>query len=173
MKKSKEEILKMVTSEMIQGANDVCVAQAWVQTVKPIVEGYQKEILGRHQFTNKGEQERLKNSKRGPIAERVILNPKDSFLLSDVDFEVYHNECKKARDLANLKVENDEQCPLLVAEWNEIKAKREFIDAMTPITGFTADQATYSLEYFKKAVDLCLGLVASLGLLENKFERKL
>ena len=43
-----------LTEPMIEATKTLLAAMAWVRTVRPIVRGYQKKILEKHQFTNKG-----------------------------------------------------------------------------------------------------------------------
>jgi len=145
----------MITQDMITAAENVFVAMAFAETIRPIVRKYQTRILKRHQyhispeFTRYGE------------PDKIILNPEDSWLLADADFQVYHAECKKARDAAKLKVENDDFCPLLVAESLQRDAEHALVAAMEPLTGLSADQLLCSaLDNYKKYLDLTLKLLA-------------
>lgn len=169
MKPTKDQIRKMVTPEMIQAANALCMAQAFTQTLRPIVEGYQKEILAKHQFTNKGEKAIFGKCGR-QWEEEVVLNPDHTYLLSDEDANTYFAEIEVARQVAGLKVEREGNCPLLEAESLERKASHVFIDAMFPITKMNHDSVMNSSDFLgnrKKLIDLGLGLIASLGLLKN------
>jgi hypothetical protein len=148
------------THEQISTAKAVFMAMAITKTIEPIVKGYEKKILEAHQWTNKGEVERLKKHGHEAV-EKIILDPKDSFLLSDEDFLIYDAECKKERDKAKLKVESDEFCPLLVAEDLERKAKHCFIDAMEVTTKIKFDQLFKNFpEDYNKYLDLSLKLLA-------------
>lgn len=145
--------------EMVQAAKNVFIAMAYTETIRPIVEGYQKKVLNFFQFKNNGELKRL--SKRFPeIKERVILNPKESYLLDDEDFKIYLAECNIEREKAGLKVDNPDFCPLLVAESLERDAKRCLVETMETITGIETSILTGHLEEYKKVVDLTLRLLA-------------
>jgi hypothetical protein len=145
------------TEDMLSSAKALLMAKAWVATVKPIVEGYQKKILAELQFTNKREVEML--SKRFPeIKEEVILDHDRSYNMSDEDFAIYHKRCKEERDKAKLKVENDDFCPLLVAESMERKARDILIEAMEPISKLKRDDFVM-LEDIYKMEELSLKLL--------------
>ena len=133
------------TREMINSAKKVFMMMAIVETIKPIVTGYQLESLTKHQF---------KNIHSG----EVITKPFQSYLMSDEDYQIYWNECRASRNEAGLQVESDEFCPLLVAEYDVVKAKRELAEVMEPITKIKYDQLAMSLENIEKYFDLTLKL---------------
>ena len=172
MKKSEQEIRKLITPEMVDSANAFCMAKAFVQTVKPIVEGYEKEILVRYQFTNKGEQDMLKRLQKhkrhlGEVCpERIILDSNQTYLMSDEDSAIYEKERQAACAKSGLKVEAPEYCPLLVAEDLERYARRVFIDSMEPITKISSNRIVM-IENIEEMAKLSLGLIASAGLLKN------
>lgn len=172
MKTSEQQIRKMITHEMVEAANAVCMAKAFVQTVRPIVEGYQKEILARHQFPNNGDLEmHEKHGQMDQFVFKVILDPSESFLLSDADFNTYDNECQEAAKKSGLKVEREGNCPLLEAESILVKANGVFVDLIQPVTKISRETALCSgMEKYQKLVDLGIGLVASLGLLKNNLK---
>ena len=138
---------------MIDAATCVFMCMAAVQTIRPIVEGYQKEILARHQFKVRDEFA----YRRG---EEVILDPKLSYLMPDEDFAIYDAECKAARDAAKLHVENDDFCPLLVAEHELTKAQRLLVDAVEPITGIDHHKLMCNFTMYPEYIDLTLRLLA-------------
>lgn len=152
---SKQELKNWQPTEaMITAAHNVFVTMAFEQTVKPIVEGYQKDILSFWRFKIAPE-----HVTRGHKKDEIILNPKHSYLLSDDDFKLYLAECNDARIKAGLKVDNPEHCPLLVAKHLRIIAENTLIDTMKPVTGIKTDQV-YMLEHRKQLVDLTLKLLA-------------
>lgn len=141
---------------MLLAAGNVFKAMAWVDVIKPVVEGYQKEILARHQWHIAKEW----SEKRG-APDRIILEPSRSYLLEDDDFKIYHKECHEARDKAGLKVDNDDFCPLLVAQRLLTEAQHGLIDAMTPTTGVEVDDLFYNgMRDYDKYIDLTLRLLA-------------
>lgn len=148
------------TEQQIKTAQTVFMAMAYTKTIEPIVRRYESEILKKHQWTNKGEIERLAKHNLTEV-EKVILNPGHSYLLSDEDFLIYNSECNEARKAAGLKVESEEFCPLLVAENLERQAKRAFIDAMEETTKVKFDDLFKNFpEDYNKYLDLSLKLLA-------------
>lgn len=177
MKKlTQSEMRAMITSDMVEAANTFCLAKAFVQTVRPVVDGYQKEVLALNQFTNKGEIARMAEgaAKRGrepiQIDEAVVLDPEYVFLLSDEDFKSFWAQCLERQKAAGLVTKSDQECPLLVAESHEREARRLFVDAMKPITKMDSDMLMASkngFENFTKAAELSLHLLGGFGLLKN------
>lgn len=176
---NKSKIKLMVTSGMIQAAETLMMAQALVMMLRPIVEAYEREILIRYQFNNFGEKSSLMmvNEKRllkgmGPFeyVEEVILDPKQTYRLNEIDAAIFESERQVACAASGLKVEDPEYCPLLVAENLENQAQRVFVDSMKPITTFDYDQILQSsdcLNKIKQAVNLELGLLFSLGVVKK------
>ena len=136
------------TPEMIKAAESVFIAKAYTETIRPIVEGYQKKIL---------EEMKPVNTFDGT----VITDIKEAYAMNDIDFNLYLSRLKTERDNAGFKVENDDFCPLLVAEGLQGKAEDLLLDAMKPITGLTAEKIVDSgMENFHKMVDLSLSLLS-------------
>lgn len=148
------------TKEMIQAAEAVLMAKAYVETIRPIVRAYQSKVLDIYRFTNKKELEIINKCGRmaDHIKEEVITDPKDSWKLSDQDFQIYLRDTKEERDKAGLKVDKDDQCPLLVAEYLLCQAEGNLIDQMEPITKIKRDQL-WNLKHRAKLIDLSLKLL--------------
>lgn len=140
------------TSNMVLAAENVFKAMAFEQTVRPIVEAYQKAILAEGKWVVREEFARN-------LAQEVITDSKHSYLMSDADFAVYVTKCNVERDKAGLVVELDEQCPLLVAENILMQAKRGMMTVMSDITKIKEPSALPLKEY-KKLVELTLQLLA-------------
>jgi len=138
--------------KMIAAAKAVFMAKAWTATVRPVVEGYQREILALHNW-----HVAKRWIDRG-ITDRIIIESKDTYLMEDKDFETYHQEGIEARKKAKLKVSEDGNCPLLVAENMERQAIRAMLTAMMPITKIDPDDV-YG-ENWNKLTDLTLRLLA-------------
>lgn len=139
------------TAEQIKFAELLLMAQAFVETIRPIVEGYQKAILAKHNFTNQRTVERFVH--RGAAPVEVILDPKRSFELSDNDFAVYLKECNEARISARLQVDDPNHCPLLVAENLYRQAQRAFMESMESFTGINVDSLLGIYDGIKKYDD--------------------
>lgn len=141
------------TKEMVEAAKTVFVAMAIVETIKPVVIGYEKDILIKYKFhiakqwTDKG------------IADEIILDPAHSYLLEDADFQVYLAECNQAREAAHLKVDKPEFCPLLVAESLQSDAENGLIESMREVTHL--EPSSLYGDNRKKFLDLTLRLLAS------------
>jgi hypothetical protein len=140
------------TPEMIEAAKNVFMMMAYVDTIKPIVRGYQTRILQAHQFhiakewTDKGH------------PDEIILEPDHTYLMEDSDFQVYLQETFQERDKAGLKIDNPDFCPLLVAESLLSTAENTLIDSMEPVTHLEAYRI-YG-DNRKKFIDLTLRLLA-------------
>jgi len=147
------------TPEMVNATKAVLAAKALVLTLRPIVEGYEKAILAKHQFTNKAEVATLTKIGR-EAKERVILDPKESYQMSEEDFNFYWNECKAERERKGLWVEQDDFCPLLVAEDLERKAKNTLLEAMRPISKIDPDNL-WDMDNRKKLIELSITLMVS------------
>ena len=95
---------------------------AWVETVYPIVTGYQKTIL--------------KELNAMDDENNLITEPKYSFRLSEELAKVYFSRCEEEAERNNL-VHKLGCCPLLEAETAEKVAKRALGEYMLPrLPGF-------------------------------------
>lgn len=143
------------TETQIRCAEALMVAMAFEATIRPIVVAYETAILEKHRFAMDP-----KWAEYG-MKERVILDRKDVFLLSDSDAQVFYAECFAARDAAKLKVDHPEACPLCAAEGLRLQAERELLTAMAETQGLEAFAKGFlTLEQRKKALDLMLHLLA-------------
>jgi len=145
------------TPDQIRMAEATFTAMAFEQTVRPIVEAYEKAILEKHQFKIAKKWEDTRSGSAGEI----ILNPKWAYLLEDSDFSIYNAECKVARDAANLKVEQDDFCPLLVAENLRIQAENALINEIAKTPGLENLASGYlDLKQRASVLDLTLKMLA-------------
>lgn len=142
------------TAEMRTAAENVFIAMAIEGTIRPIVEAYQLKILGERVW---------------PVREKYLSDPghtrqvqglKDTFLMSEADFEDFSSRCNAERIAANLCVESDQYCPLLVAENVTRMAEALLIDAMASITKIRSDDPKLLLNDRAKLVDMTLKLLA-------------
>ena len=155
---------------MIKAAETVFLCMAWEQTVREVVEKYQREILSRHKWTNIREVDQCKEYGH-EIDLKVITDPKASYLLTDADFDIYLKECEEQRKIAGLSIRAEGNCPLLEAESNTRDARRLLIESMEHITGgMTVDDILCSrngLENYHKMVDLSLRMIAPFCSVKN------
>jgi hypothetical protein len=146
---------KHITQDMIKAAETLFLAMAYTQTIRPIVEGYQKRIIA--------EIKPEVCEKFSEFATITITEAKDTYLMNDNDFQVYLKRCAEEAHKAGFKIPNDDYCPLLIAESLERDAEHALIKAMLPITHITKDMVLCSengLANYKKLIDLSLQLLA-------------
>lgn len=142
------------TPSMVSAAETLFKAMALVETIRPIVFQYQTDILIKGQW-------HVRPRFAARLGDEVIVEPRRSYLMSDEDFAEYDAQCKIARNKAKLPVDNDDQCPLLVAENMVILAEHALVEAMYEHTKLTKDQLLcLGLETCKQYIDLTLRLLA-------------
>jgi hypothetical protein len=145
------------TAEMITAAETVFVAMAAVHVIEPIVTKYQTEILVAGQWKP---DPKWTDRPRG-LKSEVILDPNRAYLLAEPAFKEFLAKCKQGREAAGLHVDNDDFCPLLVAQHDVVKAKRALIESMQSVTGIGADVICRAHDQdYKKYVELSLKLMA-------------
>lgn len=139
------------TSTMIGCAEAVFMAMAYTQTVKPVVEEYQRNII----------------TMIDPIDERgdPIKEGKDSWRMKDKDFDEYLYCCHEDAIKAGFKVKERGYCPLLVAEELERVAKRTFAGVMLTylrpmVSDLTLEMLLRDLKTYNKFIELNLSLLA-------------
>jgi hypothetical protein len=126
---------------------------AAVDTIRPIVVRYQREILARNRFHIAKEWLGKKD------VDRIILDPEQSYLLEDSDFQVYMAECREEQNKAKLHTDSPEHCPLLVAEDLLRQAQHVLIDSFEYLTGVTCKKL-WKADHYKKMLDLLLNMMA-------------
>jgi len=147
------------TAEMIRAAENCFASMAYTETIRPIVEGYQKKILEDMQAPLAKEWQERKLAQDEPI----ILDIRHTYLMEADDFQTYLTRCREEQARAGLHTDSPDYCPLLVAENLQMEAEHAVIDAMTPVTKLTRDmifQSSNALENLKKLIDLTLRLLA-------------
>lgn len=146
-----EERDPFVSAEMITAAEDLLVAIALEQTIQPVVEQYEEEILQRLQL-------RTAERYKAFGIDHVVLKRNELFLLSEKDIEQFIAESRKAREAAKLPVEYPENCPLAVATHVRSEAETTLLAmvAKHPLLSGLADTSSLSLGDRAKAVSLTL-----------------
>lgn len=143
-----------ITLEMIQAARKVFLAKAHEDLVRPIVEGYEDRILHENKFKFARQYERFGHN--GRVLERQL-----TYLMDEVDYAKYLALTFQARDEAKLMVSHPENCPLLEAQSARTKAEAQLLKAVGQHPKLRSiDGGIWNLDLRKKAVDLCLNLVA-------------
>jgi len=145
------------TDKQILLGEALLVARVHEAMVRPIVEGYQKAILAKHQFklASRWADTRL-------ATDESITEGRDSYLLSDEDFAVYHQACHEARDAEGLKVSKPDNCPLLEAVHERIQYENALLGAWEGHSRFKAlaDVSVLSSDKRDQVIELTLGLLA-------------
>jgi len=153
------------TQEMIDAATKVLVIQALIGTIEPVIREIETKLLKemRIPMANKNiECERahgLLDSQNYPF----IMDSRNMYLASDEDAKRYFDAYDKAKDEAGFEKYGRGYCPLLVEEYNLIKANRHFVDTMEPISGISFENVLCSgdfLKYYKELINLNLSLMA-------------
>ena len=139
---------------------------ALVETVTPVVQGYDREILQEMKPTSRYTGELITDPNRGyemPDAEfKIYLFKMREQQTEHPDIIAIVNSIRIAWGMKPIDFEGDpDYCPLLVAEDMQRIAKRQLIDAMESITALEADKVLCSgLDNYEKLVDLSLELLA-------------
>lgn len=150
------------TPAMIEAAENVFLAMAFEQSVRPIVEGYRQKILAERTWRCAPDLlERMERRSPDQPVDRYITDVKFTWMMDKADLAIYLERCNAERIAAGLVVEHESYCPLLVAEHITIQAKHALCDAMAGMTGIPAKKAaTLKLDDYRKFVDLNLRLLA-------------
>lgn len=138
----------------IKAAQNLMLAMSHLQLVEPIVRGYQRAILERHQW-------RICPSMADMGREQeVITDPKRAYMLAEADAAVYYALCDEAKQAAGLKLTKPENCPLLEAEGFVLDARRALVAALEPVTGVTWDKLMRNFSDMPRYIELSLKLMA-------------
>lgn len=117
------------TANQLRAARTLLLAKAHEQSVRPVVEQYETEILAKLQLRVSTRFVRL------GVEDSVILDPKRVCLCAEADREVFYRETWKARDAAGFIVHHPEACPLLGAEVLIVEAENALFDAWVEFPG--------------------------------------
>lgn len=143
------------TPKMIAAAEELFVAKALEETIRPVVVAYEQEILKRLQ---------LRSDPRYAVhgIDQVVLDRELTYLLSPDDQAKFLNETVVACQKAKLRVASPENCPLLEAQFVRSKKENAFLEALGehPDLGLFRSYWDLSLESRNRAIDLSLRLLA-------------
>jgi hypothetical protein len=124
--------------ELVSLADSLMATMAMHQLKAEAVEAYSTNVLAKMQAKISSKWVEL------GVEDQLILSPKDAFLLDDVQSARYYALCEEERISAGLKVDREGNCPALEAEGLFRVARDAFIDALTPYTTISLDQARMS-----------------------------
>lgn len=146
---------------MIEAAEALFVAMAFEQTLRPIVEGYQRTILSDGVWRVAPHILQRCSHRAGEPLAPYVTDIKSAWTMHEDDFTVYLKRCNEERIAAGLVVEDEDHCPLLVAENATRMAKRALCDAMASVTNISADKVlVLGMTKYERFVDLSLKLLA-------------
>jgi hypothetical protein len=152
------QLLKENRDTIVIVGRAVFTAMAFVETIRPVVEGYQREILNMMQAHIAP-----KNIIRGRQDE-IILDPENTYLMKEDDFAEYIDECHIAAQKHGFNVQEKGHCPLLIAKNNLRKARQLLIETMEPITGIKLDDLFHhGLTDYENYIELTLKMIASMA----------
>lgn len=114
------------STEMVEAAAGVFLAMANLQSVEPIVRGYQQKILNEHEWL-------FAEKYRAQFGRRITCLRND-FMMSESDFARYYALCEHERIKAQLQIKDEGHCPLIDATTMLTNAQNALIEAMFPVT---------------------------------------
>lgn len=155
-KPDQAKVMQLMTNPpaaIVSLADSLFVAMAMHQLKAEQVHAYSTEVLALMQarvarkWVEKG------------IEDKLVLDPKEAFLLSEDDAARFSILCEEKRIASKLEVNKPGNCPALEAETLFRAARDAFIDALTPYTGITLQEALTAALY-NKLMDWGLRLMA-------------
>lgn len=147
------ELMTKPPAAIVSLADSLFVALAMHQLKAEQVNAYSTEVLASMQARV------ARNWDEQGLEDKLILDPKESFLLSEEDAARFFSLCEEKRIEQKLAVNKPGNCPALEAE-NLVRAARDaFIDALTPYTCITLDEAL-SGGLYNKLMDWGLRILA-------------
>lgn len=143
------------SKQILSAARDVLIRQAALEIVAQIVGTYEREILAEERWSASAHW-----GDHFPEG-KTILDPKDTYLLSEADSAVFTSRCHQSRDRAKLKVSQPDDCPRCEAEWQLIQAEWRLVDLMESITGVSRESMLcQGLGRYKQYIDATLCLLS-------------
>ena len=151
MKTSKTPKMPKITNELKEAVKVYLLAQAYVETIRPVVEAYQAEVIaaaGLHY-----------SEEFAPEFVGVITTMNDSWMMDGREGDAFYAALDAARDAAGFVDFAPGYCPLSVAEYDVITAKRAICDESAYFTKVDADMAASHFSIFNKYVDTAIKFV--------------
>ena len=149
------------TPEMIATGENLFLAMAYERTVRPIVEGYERKILAERSWEVAPEQQAV------PGEVEYVTDINMTWLMKGDAFNAYRKRCNEERIAAKLdsaiddSCEQDDYCPLLVAQDVTRRARFALCDAMASVTNINGATAVgMMLADYDKLIDITLKLLA-------------
>lgn len=150
------------TQLMIEATETLLLAMANEQLIRETVEAYKQRILAERRWEVSPTMLDAMRRRENPEDEKYVTDIKYAWMMCDADFAVYDQRCRQERIAANLHVQIDSQCPLLVAEELTRQAKYAMCDAMSPLTGIDGMKSvTLQLDQYDELIEKTLRLMAA------------
>jgi hypothetical protein len=129
-------------------------AVAFSETIGEIVEKKQREILAFYKW---------KSAESSRRETKIILEPKDSYLLDELDFEIYLKELDSFyfSDACPVKPKKIGNCPKLEAESFVRDVKVQVAESFAPYFGFGYNEVSRSLKIYRDYFELLMKMFAS------------
>lgn len=142
-------------SANIQAMKALFQAIAFCESLRPIVETKQQEIVSFYKFKVSEENKRYEDFDE-------ITKPNRMFLASDEDFRIYDAEMQAFyfSDACPIKPSKSGHCPLLEAEHFVRMLKWEIADLFAPTIGLSCDQLTGTLAGWNQYWEIMLSMFA-------------
>jgi hypothetical protein len=142
------------TQAEIEAAENVFLRKAFIETIKPVVEGYRTAILAEKRFT-------VKESYRERAKSEVILDPNYAFMMEKEDFTTYLALVNEARIKANLFAPTPDHCPLSIAEGALVDAEIVLVNELSKRPDLeTLQKAMTSIKTRQKVIESSLQLLS-------------
>lgn len=115
------------SAKLVRFCENALASRAYVETIRPIVEGYQKAILeaGDYWMCDQWHREFVK-AEIDPGKLR-ITEPERTYLLPQAAANRYHEACRQAAKKAGLHVLREGNCPLLEARHLLVRAEEALL----------------------------------------------
>lgn len=153
------------TPDMIRAAEACFAAMAMTETIRPIVEGYQRRILEEEKYPYSPKH--LLRREKAPAD--YISDLRHTYMMSKDDFSHYLKRCREEQTKAGLHTDSPKHCPLLVAEDLQRRAENALIDALEPVTGINQSTLCFTGDFLgKRAKFLDLTLRFMAGFVDTK-----
>jgi hypothetical protein len=140
------------TKDLISATETVFIAMAHTELIRPVVEGYQKELLKFWKF-NIAEKWIDTGMKPG-----IITDPEKAYLMDNEDFQIYLKELHQKHIENGFKVKMN-YCPLLIAESTERDAKHLMLECAEYMTKINPSEV-FSVKIKEKLTELTLRFIA-------------
>jgi len=148
------------TSTAIKACEQLILAMAHLDTIKPVVHAYKQEILNSRQWpiAEKISAQQQKRAPAGTEPEQFVTDPALDYMIDESLWPEYHALVFAARDAAGLSIEGKpEACPVSYAQMAVFEAQKTLIENMqgkSPISLEKWLSTTVALQ--KEAIDLTL-----------------